>query len=60
VSHQLDRVLDDVDAALRQLKASVRGLPLGQHGLKATHDKMARAMGTLTTELSDARAAITR
>jgi hypothetical protein len=59
VSHQLDRVLDDVDAALRQLRTSVRGLPPGQHGLKASHDKMARAMGTLTTELSDARSTIT-
>jgi hypothetical protein len=59
VSHQLDRVLDDVDSALRQLKASMRGMPLGQHGLKATHDKMARSVGTLTTELSDARSAIT-
>lgn len=59
MSHQLDRVLDDVDGALKMLKASVRGLPLGQHNLKAIHDKMARSMGTLTTEMSDARRAIT-
>jgi hypothetical protein len=58
MSHQLDRVLDDVDTALRQLKRTLRGIPIRREGFKAHHDKMARAMGTLTAELSDARSTI--
>ncbi|MEU6645495.1 hypothetical protein ABZ863_23485 [Saccharomonospora sp. NPDC046836] len=59
MSHQLDRVIDDVDAALRQLKRSLRGIPIRREGFKAHHDKAARAMATLTTELTDARSTIT-
>ena len=58
MAHQVDRVVEDLDSALRQLKVSMRGMPLNQHGFKTAHDKMARAMGTLTTELTDARPAM--
>lgn len=59
MSHQLDRVIDDVDTALRQLKRALRGIPVRREGFKDHHDKAARAMARLTTELQDARAAIT-
>jgi hypothetical protein len=60
MSHQLDRLVDDIDTALRGLRESMKGMPMHRTGLslKSTHDKMARAMGTLTTELTDARSAI--
>lgn len=59
MAHQVDRVVDDLDTALVQLKESMRGMPLNRNGFKAAHDRAARAMGTLTTELTDARTAIT-
>ena len=59
MAHQVDRVVDDLGSTLMQLKESMRGMPLNQNGFKAAHDRMARAMGTLTTELTDARTAIT-
>ncbi|MEV7097572.1 hypothetical protein AB0M80_32445 [Amycolatopsis sp. NPDC051045] len=58
MAHQVDRVVDDLGSALTQLKESMRGMPLHKNGFKAAHDRMARAMGTLTTELTDARTAI--
>ena len=59
MSHQVDRVVDDLSATLVQLKEAMRGMPLNQSGFRAAHDKAARAMGTLTTELLDARPAMT-
>ncbi|RSN27491.1 hypothetical protein DL990_30415 [Amycolatopsis sp. WAC 01416] len=59
MSHQVDRVVDDLSSALLQLKHAMRGMPLNQNGFRAAHDKAARAMGTLTTELLDARPAMT-
>lgn len=58
MAHQVDRVVDDLDASLRTLKEAMRGMPVQQHGFKAAHDKAARAMGTLSTELLDARPAL--
>ena len=59
MSHQVDRVVDDLGTAMRQLKDSMRGMPLAQHGFKAAHDRTARAMGALSTELTDAAPALT-
>ncbi|MBB3051151.1 hypothetical protein FHS23_002174 [Prauserella isguenensis] len=58
MSHQLDRVIDDVDTALRQLRRATRGMPINEHGFRNHHNKAARAMAELTTELIDARSAI--
>lgn len=59
MAHQVDRVVDDLHSALVTLKDSIRGIPLHKNGFKAAHDKMGRAMGTLTTELTDAASAMT-
>ncbi|MGC7101606.1 hypothetical protein ACPZ19_43615 [Amycolatopsis lurida] len=58
MSHQVDRVLDEVDTALKQLRRSMRGIPVRREGLKAMHDKMAKSMGSLTVALDDARSTI--
>ncbi|MEU4675172.1 hypothetical protein AB0F91_46360 [Amycolatopsis sp. NPDC023774] len=58
MAHQVDRVVEDLDTALRQLKSVMRGMPVNQNGFKAAHDKAARAFGVLTTELTDARPAL--
>lgn len=54
--HQIDRAVDEVDAAMRQLRSSMRGVPIRREGFKAHHDKAARAIARLTVALSDARA----
>ncbi|WIX81719.1 hypothetical protein QRX50_13625 [Amycolatopsis carbonis] len=56
--HQVDRVIEDLDSALRQLKEAMRGMPVHEHSFKAAHDKAARVCGVLTTELTDARPAL--
>jgi hypothetical protein len=58
MAHQVDRVVDDLATALVQLKESMHGMPINRNGFKAAHDRMGRAMGTLITELTDARTAI--
>lgn len=56
--HQLDRALENVDAAMRQLKDSMRGMPVRREGFKGAHDATARAVATLTVALSDSRSAL--
>jgi len=56
--NQLDRALDDIDTAMRQLKEGVARIPVRRDGFKQHHDRMAKAVATLTTELVDARTAI--
>lgn len=58
MAHQVDRLVDDISTALTQLKESMKGMPLHKNGFKAAHDRAARSMATLTTELTDARTAI--
>ncbi|MEW2508411.1 hypothetical protein AB0878_48930 [Amycolatopsis sp. NPDC047767] len=58
MAHQVDRVVEDLDSTLRQLKDAMRGMPVNEHGFKAAHDKAARAVAVLTTELTDARPAL--
>lgn len=55
---QLDRALDNANAALLALRESMRGMPIRREGLKKHHDDFTRRMGTFTTELSDARSRI--
>lgn len=58
MAHQLDRALDDIDAAMRQLKDGITKIPIRREGFKSHHDRMAKAVAKLTTELTDARAAM--
>ncbi|MTD53880.1 hypothetical protein [Amycolatopsis pithecellobii] len=57
--HQVDRALDAVDDAMRQLKNAMRGIPARREGFKDRHDRMAKSVARLTVTLSDSRAAIT-
>jgi hypothetical protein len=56
MSHQLNIVLGDLDKAMRQLRAAVKGIPLRREGFKALHDTFARSVAALTVETSYARA----
>jgi hypothetical protein len=56
--HQVDRALDTVDAAMRQLKQALKGIPVRREGFKSHHDRMATAVARLTVALDDSRSAI--
>lgn len=58
MSVRLDRTVDEVAVAMRQLKRSLRGVPIYQGGFKKHHDEMATAMARLVVALEDSRSAI--
>lgn len=58
MSHQVDRVLDDMADAMKVLKQSLLGVPVRKAGFKRKHDQMARAVASLSVALNDSRAAI--
>lgn len=58
MSHQVDRVLEEVDQAMSLLRRSMRGVPAGREGFRGLHDRMARSVGDLTVALSDSRSLI--
>lgn len=52
---QADNVCDDIDAAMRKLRESMRGIPTRSAGFKSEHDSAARAVAYLTVLITDAR-----
>lgn len=58
IGNQLDRALDDIDGAMDQLKEHVSRIPIRREGFKQHHDRMAKAVAMLRTELVDARPAL--
>ncbi|WP_344431945.1 hypothetical protein [Amycolatopsis minnesotensis] len=58
MSYQVDRVIEELDAALRLLKDTMRGIPARRQGFVAIHDRMAKSMAELTVNLSDARSVV--
>lgn len=58
MSHQVDRALDTVSDAMKQLKRSLRGIPVRREGFKSHHDQTAKAVAKLAVSLDDSRAAI--
>lgn len=59
MAHQVDRVLDDIDKAMGELRRAIRAVPARRQAFKANHDRMAREVAKLTVALSDSRSAIT-
>lgn len=58
MSHQVDRVLDDVDLAMSTLRRAIRGVPAARQGFKSTHDRMAKQVAELSVSLADSRSLI--
>lgn len=58
MAHQVDRALEDLDKAMSQLRAAVKGIPSRHRAFKANHDRMARDVAALSVTLSDSRSAI--
>jgi hypothetical protein len=55
MSQQLNLALADVDAAMSQLRAAIKGIPARREGFKQLHDTFARSVSTLITHMSYAR-----
>ncbi|RSM80415.1 four helix bundle protein [Kibdelosporangium aridum] len=57
MSHQLDRALDELDNAMKQLKRAMRGVPANREGFRRQHDRAAKEVAALTVALTDSRSA---
>ncbi|MEV1291943.1 hypothetical protein [Pseudonocardia sp. NPDC049635] len=55
MSKAVDRAVEDIDAAMRELKRSLHGIPYRTGGFKNTHDNLARDVAHLTVQLDSAR-----
>ena len=58
MAHQVDRVLDEIDKAMADLRQAIRGVPSRRQAFKANHDRMAREVAKLTVALSDSRSVL--
>jgi hypothetical protein len=50
-----DRVVEDLDTAMRLLRTALRGIPFRAGGFKNTHDNLARDVAHLTVLVDAAR-----
>lgn len=58
MSHQVDGVLDDLDAAMRMLRRTVKGIPAEAAGFKGAHDRLAKSVAAFGLVLDDSRSVI--
>jgi hypothetical protein len=56
MSRTVDRTVEDLDKAMRELRRSLRGIPFRAGGFKNTHDNLARDVAYLTVLIDSARA----
>lgn len=56
MSRTVDRTIEDIDSAMRELRKSLGGIPFRAGGFKNTHDQLARHVAHLTVLLDAARA----
>jgi hypothetical protein len=54
-THPADRIIDELDTAMRQLREAMRGIPIRRGSFKKTHDNLARDVAKVTTMLDAAR-----
>lgn len=50
-----DRLVDDLDAAMRELREAMRGIPIRRGSFKRTHDNLARDIAVTVTMIDAAR-----
>lgn len=54
-THPADRIIDELDTAMRELREAMRGIPVRRGSFKKTHDNLARDVAKVTTMLDAAR-----
>lgn len=50
-----DRMVEEFDRTMRDLRAAMRGIPIRRGSFKKTHDNLARDVAHVTTMLDAAR-----
>ena len=60
MSRTVDRCVEDLDKAMRELRRTLRGIPFRAGGFKNTHDNLARDVAHLTVLLDSARGAFNK
>lgn len=50
-----DSLVDNLDAAMRDLREAMRGIPIRRGSFKRTHDNLARDIAVTTTMIDAAR-----
>lgn len=53
-----DRIIEELDSSMRQLREAMRGIPIRHGSFKKTHDNLARDVAQVTTMLDAARPAL--
>ena len=51
----VDSLIDNLDAAMRDLRDAMRGIPIRRGSFKRTHDNLARDIAKTTTMIDAAR-----
>ncbi|OJY42708.1 hypothetical protein [Pseudonocardia sp. 73-21] len=55
MSRTVDRTVEDLDQAMRELRKSLRGIPFRSGGFKKTHDNLARDAALVAVLIDSAR-----
>ena len=51
----VDRIIDNLDAAMKRLSEAMRDIPVRRGSFKRTHDNLVRDIAKVVTELDAAR-----
>lgn len=51
----VDRIIDNLDAAMKRLTEAMRDIPIRRGSFKRTHDNLVRDIAKVVTELDAAR-----
>ena len=54
-ANHVDRIVEELDAAMKQLREAMRGIPIRRGSFKKTHDNLARDVAQVVTMLDAAR-----
>jgi hypothetical protein len=52
---QVDRLVEELDRSMRELRQAMRGIPIRRGSFRKTHDNLARDVAKVTTMLDAAR-----
>jgi hypothetical protein len=54
-ANQVDRIIENLDAAMKRLQVAMRDIPIRRGSFKKTHDNLARDVAQVVTMLDAAR-----
>ena len=60
MSQQIDNVASEIDASMKKLRSSMRGIQIRTAGFKRDHDELARGVAEFTVLLIEAEALVNK